>query len=174
MDPQYFNVKKSSYHINSYNAVAHSAGAVTVLDTTDKYNGQKNVVHLRRFASIAGPYDGVIGINDRPNQNTISQNGKPQIFRRGNRWYPGYSQLVQDSRHFPKDVKVLNIYGRLDREVNNDGYVTNVSAQSLKYLLKGRDDDYEEVPIYGRYAEHSLLHHNSVVDRIVNRFIFNE
>lgn len=171
---QILMLMKSKYHINKYNAIAHSAGAITVLETTDRYGTQKNVAHLSRFASIAGPYDGVIGMNDQPNQNTINRQGKPQIFYHSNRWYPGYEQLLRDSRHFPKGVKVLNIYGRIDRKVNADGYVTNVSARSLKYLLHGRDVSYEEVPIYGRYAEHSWLHHNSVVDRIVNRFIFNK
>ena len=165
---------KVRYHENSYNAVAHSAGAVTVLETTDRFGNRGNVAHLRRFVSIAGPYDGVIGMNDRPNQNVLTHDGRPQLSRPSNHWYPGYAQLVRDGRRFPKGVKVLNVYGRLNRHVNTDGYVSTVSARSLKYLLRGRDAVYQAVPIYGRYAQHSWLHHNSVVDRVVARFIFNE
>ena len=165
---------KARNHCSGYNAVAHSAGAVTVLETADQFGNRSNVPKLYRFVSIGGPYDGVIGINDRINQNYLGPAGKPELERPANRWYPSYAQLVRDSRHFPKKARVLNVYGCINPRLNSDQYVSTVSARSLRYLLRNRCSDYQEIRITGRYAQHSLLHHNSVVDRVIDRFIFTE
>ena len=165
---------KSKDRCNNYNAVAHSAGAVTVLEATDQFGQQERVAKLQKFVSIGGPYDGVIGMNDRDNENRITNNGKPEFWKAANRWYPSYGQLLKASQRFPANVKVLNIYGNLSYRLNSDQYVSTASARSLRYLLHQHPDNYQEVQIYGHYAQHSRLHHNSVVDRLVDRFIFNE
>lgn len=167
---------KHKYHVHSYNAVGHSTGAVTILETVSKYNhkhGHK-VPRLRRFVSIAGPYDGILRLNDIANENYVNYKGQPVIYKPANKWFPAYSTLVKDAKHFPKGVSVLNIYGNSNRHTNSDGVVSVASAKSLKYLIYKRTRNYEEIPVYGYNGQHSRLHHNIFVDHIIARFIFDE
>lgn len=166
------NLRKK-YHVKAYNAVGHSTGAVTVLDTVARYHKVKGMPILLKFVSIAGPYDGLLHLNDRNGENYVNYEGKPMIFKSANKWLPSYESLIEDCKKFPKHVSVLNIYGNDNHHNESDGVVSVASARSLRYLVFKRVKDYEEIPINGFYGQHSRLHHNVFVDHLIARFLFD-
>ncbi|MCK8624450.1 alpha/beta hydrolase [Apilactobacillus sp. TMW 2.2459] len=165
---------KQKYHYENYNAVGHSAGCVSILQTTALYGHDSDMPQLQKFVSIAGPYNGVIGINDRPHSNLIVNSyGKPQYENLSNKWYPAYSELLKECKNFPKGVQILNIYGNYGKMPNSDGYVSIPSARSLQYLVHNKAQGYQGIQINGNNAQHSRLHSNPVVDRLTSRFLFD-
>ncbi|TPR24607.1 alpha/beta hydrolase [Apilactobacillus micheneri] len=165
---------KDHYGFNVYNAVGHSTGAVSILENVAKHNKDSDMPKLQKFVSIAGPYDGILTINDRPNNNYVNSNGKPSIMYPANKWYPAYTSLLNDCKDFPTNVQILNIYGNDNSNTNSDGIVSTSSARSMKYLISKRVKDYQEIPIFGVNGQHSKLHNNIVVDHIIARFLFDQ
>lgn len=164
----YLKVKQQ---VKRYNAVAHSAGNVTLVET--EMTAQKAIPRLNRLVIIAGPFNGVIGMNDAANANQLQKNGKPKIIYPANEWYPSYTQLLAQRHHFPSNVKILNIYGDLEDGTHSDGMVTEQSELSINYLLRGLHDSIKNVKITGPNAAHSLLHDNQAVNNQLIKFLWN-
>ncbi|MEB3363663.1 alpha/beta hydrolase [Lactobacillus sp. R2/2] len=77
-------------------------------------------------------------------------------------------------RHsFPNNVSILNIFGNKEDGTNSDDDVSCVSAQSLRYLLRGKGK-YHEIEIKGANGQHSKLHENYKVDRIIGQFLWSK
>lgn len=151
---------------DQYNIVAHSAGcvaSVNLLMTPQAGNFPK----LKKLVTIAGPFDGVIGEDDVANQNSFLKSGQPRY------QHAAYQLLAAKKAHFPTGVRVLNIVGNLDDGTHSDGLVTNVSAQSLNGLLRGRDATITTKTFHGAHAQHSQLHENPKVAQAVNRYLWH-
>ncbi len=52
--------------------------------------------------------------------------------------------------------------------------VDNISSLSLKYLVANRAKYYHVVEIKGRNAQHSRLHNNSQVDKVLIKFLWDK
>lgn len=52
--------------------------------------------------------------------------------------------------------------------------VDNISSLSLKYLVANRAKYYRVVEIKGRNAQHSRLHNNSQVDKVLIKFLWDK
>ena len=157
---------RQRYGISRINIVSHSMGGPVTLYWALNLR-DKNSPRLQKFVPIAGPFDGVIFTDDVPNQNRIKENGEP-IWQNA-----AYQSYYEKRDNFPRGVSVLNIYGNLEDGTNSDYLVTNVSAKSLRWLIKDRVKYYEEKMIKGPMAQHSKLHENKQVDRLVNNFLFD-
>ncbi|WP_137597806.1 alpha/beta hydrolase [Paucilactobacillus kaifaensis] len=164
----YLRVKQ---HVKRYNAVAHSAGNITLVETEMK--ATKTIPQLKRLVIIAGPFNGVIGMNDAANTNQLQKNYRPKIIYPANDWYPSYEQLLSWRHHFPANVRILNIYGDLGDGSHSDGMVTEQSELSVNYLLRGLHDSIKNVKITGQNAAHSSLHDNQTVNRQLIKFLWN-
>lgn len=157
---------KAQHAFKTYNIVAHSAGcvaSVNMLMTPQASNFPK----IKKLVTIAGPFDGVVGEDDVANQNSLLTSGRPKYE------HAAYELLVAKRQHFPKGVSLLNIVGNLDDGSNSDSLVTNVSARSIKYLLRGRSVDYTEKDFHGAQAQHSKLHENAKVALAVDRYLWH-
>jgi len=157
---------KAQQSFKTYNIVAHSAGcvaSVNMLMTTQA----KGFPKIHKLVTIAGPFDGVVGEDDVANQNSFLSSGQPKYA------HAAYELLVAKRTNFPKGVHLLNIVGNLDNGSNEDGFVTNVSARSIKYLLRGRQVHYTEKDFYGKKAQHSQLHENPKVALAVDRYLWH-
>lgn len=157
---------KSAYAISEFNLVSHSMGGPVTLYWA-LHERTSSSPTLKKFVPIAGPFDGVIYIDDSPNTNSLASNGKPKIQD------DAYRRYYQYRMRFPSETHILNIYGNLEDGTNSDSLVTNVSAQSLAYLLKKHVASYQELMIKGASAQHSQLHNNSEVNRAVIKFLWN-
>ncbi|MCT6902010.1 MAG: alpha/beta hydrolase, partial [Lactobacillus sp.] len=82
----------------------------------------------------------------------------------------GYRALLNLRKKFPQKAAVLNIYG--DMGSGSDGDVTVNSARSYRYLVSKRARSYQEKEIRGPRAQHSKLHENTQVDRLLVNFLW--
>ncbi|KRK49105.1 hypothetical protein FC96_GL000020 [Secundilactobacillus kimchicus JCM 15530] len=171
-----------SYGVTQYNAVGHSMGAYAWTYYNMLVGNNISYPRLNRAVLIAGPYDGIIDNHksnqplypplsrlwdDYPNENRLNDDGRPAIL------HPEYRLLMRLAHRFPKQAKVLNIYGDLDDGSDSDGVVTNVSALSLGYLLENRVAAYKTQKITGPDAQHSRLHaHNLEVNKALLNWIW--
>ena len=81
-----------------------------------------------------------------------------------------YVQSTTPTLFFHGDV--LNIYG--DYKNGSDGSVLNASSRSLKYLVADNAKSYQEKKITGKLAQHSQLHENQEVDKILIQFLWGK
>lgn len=156
---------QTHYGISAFNIVSHSMGGPSTYYWAVHYYN-RSYPQFNKFVPIAGPFDGVIYIDDSPNVNYFTSTGAPKIQDTA---YKNYYLL---RNKFPKETKILNIYGNLEDGTNSDSLVTTVSARSLAYLLKKRVAYYREVQITGANAQHSKLHNNATVNNYVDKFLF--
>lgn len=160
---------QSQDHMTKYNVVAHSAGNVTLFETV---TNNTHLPKLNKYVILAGPFNGVIGMNDAANQNQLLKHDKPKTFYSENNWYPSYQSLLDWSSKFPKQTKILNIYGDLNDGSHSDGQVTTQSALSINYLLRSHHPAIKNVKIIK--ASHSGLHQNNKrVNKLFIKFLWH-
>ena len=177
-------ILKRRYHVNRLNFIGHSMGAYAVVYYNLLNGNRSDLPRVNKLCLIAGPYDGIMDLHranqptfgplvklwdDAPNENRILPTGRPAII------HPEYRRLYRLRNRFPRQAKVLNIYGNIGDGSNSDGVVTNVSALSLGYLLRGRVTSYQTFETFGMKAQHSELHqHNLAVDRELIHFLWGK
>lgn len=164
---------RGQHGVQAYNAVGHSAGSVALVAYAEAYGQDPWLPQLQRLVTIAGPFNGVIGMNESHNTNFLAASGRPKIIYPKNFWFPSYAQLYQDRQHFPATACVLNIYGDINDGTHSDRYISTASARSLRYLLGSIPATFREVGFRGAAAEHSRLHDNPHVQRLVFDFLFD-
>ena len=165
----YLYQKQGVRHVN---IVAHSAGNVAVYQAL-----AAQVAHTpqtNKFVILAGPFDGVLSLNDQANKNKVNPKNhyKPSVMYPANSYYPSYKQLMQLSTDFPKDVRVLNIYGNLGDGSNSDSLVTNASSLSVNYLLRHQKTPVQNKCFKNSKATHSGLHKSTKVDTWIANFLW--
>lgn len=154
------------YHYKNINIVAHSMGNLETAYYFKRYPELQKRYPVDHFISIAGHYDGIIGENDSPNRLKLNaRTGKPNIMQ------PEYRGLLSLRKTFPRNTRILNIFGNLEDGTNSDGDVSNNSAKSLKYLVEGRAKSYRNLMIKGKNAQHSKLHNNQEVNKAIINFL---
>lgn len=157
------------YHIKAINVVGHSMGNMAIADYLLQYGQDKDLPPVKKQVDIAGHFNGILGMDDKPNQVTFKQNGQPTKMNRS------YRQLLKLRQRYPKgQIDVLNIYGDKDDGTHSDGRVSNASSQSLRYLIEARAKSYREKRIVGADAQHSKLHENAQVDQALIKFIWHK
>lgn len=158
--------------VKNINIVAHSAGNVAVYQALAAQ--QANTPRTKKFVILAGPFDGVLSLNDQANKNRVNPKNhyKPEIKYPANSYYPGYDRLMQLSTSFPKSVKVLNIYGNVNDGSHSDTLVTNASSLSVNYLLCHQKTPVQNKCYKNKKATHSGLHKSTTVDNWIANFLW--
>ncbi|KRN02524.1 cell surface hydrolase [Levilactobacillus senmaizukei DSM 21775 = NBRC 103853] len=155
---------QQTYHTKTFNMVGHSMGNMAIMYYLSA--NDRRLPRLRKQVDIAGHFNGILGVNDEPNRMKLTREGKPEKMQ------PEYQNLLSLRRTMPKDqIAVLNIYGDKDDGSHSDGSVSNASSKSLRYLVADRARSYQERRIIGVRAQHSRLHDNVQVDRLLIRFL---
>lgn len=163
------NAVVNRYHYQHINIVAHSMGNLEDAYYIKRFIRTNSRIKLDHLVAIAGHYDGIVGMDDEPNRLKLdSKSGKP------NRMVPEYRGLLSLRRTFPRNTRVLNIFGNLENGTNSDGDVSVNSARSLRYLLNGRAKSYHELMIKGKNAQHSHLHNNRQVNQALVKFLWQK
>lgn len=159
---------QKTYHITRFNMVGHSMGNMAMAFYLLKNARNTHLPQLQRQVDIAGHFNGILGINDQPNRMTLTAAGKPTKLDRD------YQQLLVLRQRYPRQARVLNIYGDLNNGTHSDGRVSNASSKSLRYLVAGRARSYQERRIVGPNAQHSKLHDNAQVNRLLIHFLWQK
>ena len=159
----------NKYHYARINLVGHSMGNLQIANYINENYDNKKLPKINKVVSIAGHYDGYLG--EEAGQKAKIKNkktGEPDIYS------DVFKQLLPLRKHYPRQIEVLNIYGNKEDGSNSDGSVSVASAQSYKYLINGRAKSYREVEIKGKNAQHSKLHENKEVDKLLIDFLLKE
>ncbi|WP_125589248.1 alpha/beta fold hydrolase [Companilactobacillus jidongensis] len=160
---------QKKYNIKKFNVVGHSMGNMTIAYYMLNYGKDKSLPKIIKQVDIAGHYNGILGMNDEPNRMKLASNGKPQ------KMDSDYKQLLKLREIYPdKQVDILNIYGDKGDGTHSDGSVSNASSKSLKYLVSERAKSYREKKISGPQAQHSKLHENKTVDKLLINFLWKK
>ncbi|MCI1891740.1 MAG: alpha/beta hydrolase [Schleiferilactobacillus harbinensis] len=162
-------VLQAKYHITKFNVVGHSMGNMAIAFYLLDNAGNNKLPKLQKQVDIAGHYNGILGMNDKPNRMKLRKNGQPTVMD------ADYQELLGLRQKYPwKQVDVLNIYGDKNDGTHSDGDVSNASSKSLRYLIADRTKSYREKKIVGPDAQHSKLHENPEVDRLLINFIWQK
>ena len=159
---------QARYGFKKMNFVAHSMGNMSILFYLLEHAQNEELPQLQKQVNIANHVNGLEGM-DLPANLTIldSQMGQPSAMS------DSYQKLLGLREIYPQDqVDVLNIYG--DFKNQSDGSVLNVSSRSLKYLVIDNAKSYQEKRVTGPLAQHSQLHKNPEVDRLLIDFLWGK
>lgn len=160
---------QTNYKFKEVNLVGHSFGNLMIVNYINENYANKKLPKINKVVSIAGHYNGWLGeAVGRSGKIVDPKTGKPDKFA------PGFRQLLGLRKHYPKQIEVLNIYGDKKDGSKGDGSVSVASAQSYKYLINNRAKSYQEVKITGKMAQHSKLHENKEVDKILIKFLWGK
>lgn len=157
---------QNHYHFVKMNLVGHSMGNMDIMFMLLYYGHRRGFPRLDHQVDIAGHFNGIRGFQSTAYSH-VAGNGKPK------RMDSDYRQLLKLRKTYPR-ASVMNIYGDLENGTHSDRDVTIYSAKSLKYLVSPRARHYEEHEIKGPNAEHSKLHHNRQVDKLLLRFLWHK
>lgn len=156
---------EKQHHYATINLVGHSMGNLEIINYINDNAGNHNLPKINHLVAIAGHYNGLVG-QEAAEQATLDQSGKPS-------WQdPSFRELLSLRKTFPRNTKVLNIYGDLKDGSHSDKDVPVNSAKSLRYLVAGRAKSYEEHQINGRMGQHSRLHNNNQVNQLLIKFLW--
>lgn len=156
---------QKTYKIKDINIVAHSMGGSAAVYWAESVR-TKSSPKLDKFVPIAVPINGVLGMNEEANKNTLLKNEEPKTKS------ANYQSYYANRKKFPSNTKVFVIYGDIDDGSNSDTAVSIVSARSMDYLLKDQVSSYKELKITGPDAQHSKLHSNAKVDKAAIQFLW--
>ena len=159
---------QARYGFKKMNFVAHSMGNMSILFYLLEHAQNEELPQLQKQVNIANHVNGLEGM-DLPANLTILDNhtGQPSAMS------DSYQKLLGLREIYPQDqVDVLNIYGDFKNE--SDGSVLNVSSRSLKYLVIDNSKSYQEKRVTGPLAQHSQLHENPEVDRLLIDFLWGK
>lgn len=155
---------QKNYHFNKINLVGHSMGNLQIAYYLKNNATNSKMPQLNKQVSIAGHYNGYLGEPGAPKHTILTKNGRPE------KMDTGYKGLLPLRRTFPKNARVLNIYGNTGN--GTDGSVDNNSSRSYRYLVSERARSYQEDEFDGRNAQHSKLHENIQVARLLVKFLW--
>jgi uncharacterized alpha/beta hydrolase family protein len=163
---------EKQHHYASVNLVGHSMGNLEIVYYIKAHAQQiktGKLPKIKHYVAIAGHFDGIVGLNDRPNSVKINRKtGKPS------KMVPEYKALLPLRKNWPTETAVLNIFGNLEDGTNSDGDVSVASARSLRHLINNRAS-YQEREVRGKKAQHSQLHNgNRQVDQALINFIWKK
>ena len=159
---------QARYGFKKMNFVAHSMGNMSILFYLLEHAQNEELPKLQKQVNIANHVNGLEGMDLPPNLTILdSQMGQPSAMS------DSYQKLLGLREIYPQDqVDVLNIYG--DFKNQSDGSVLNVSSRSLKYLVIDNAKSYQEKRVTGPLAQHSQLHENPEVDRLLIDFLWRK
>lgn len=158
---------QKKYGIKKMNLVGHSMGNLDIAFYLLQYANDKSLPTLEHHVAIAGHFDGGIGFGWNK-KTTLDKDGKPSTMEKN------YKKLLPLRDSYPKTARVLNIAGDLDDGTHSDSEIPVDSAFSLKYLINNRAKSYRQVVIHGKNAQHSKLHSNKNVDKLLINFLWGK
>lgn len=161
-------MKKYDFH--DINMVGHSLGNISIMYYLLENANNTAMPKLSKQISIAGYFDGidleyVPKELKQPSDLRLNENGKP------NHMNKTYKEMAKLREIYPKNqVSVLNIVG--DVGDDTDGFISNDSSLSLKYLAQNYAKSYQVQTYYGQGAEHGRLTYNYQVKNKVIEFLW--
>ncbi len=159
---------QAQYHFKTINLVGHSSGPLIILYYLMDNLNDHTLPQTAKVVSLGGAFNGSLGPHNQSKMH-LRSDGFPLP-----RQTAEYRGLLPLHDHFPRYIRVLNIYGDLQDGSHSDGRVANISSRAMRYLVQKRARSYQEVRVTGFHANHSGLHNNKKVDFYLVRFLYGE
>lgn len=153
------------HQIDEVNLVGHSMGGVSSFRYLITYGNDNSLPMVNKFVAIGAPFNDFVSGNEEQSLDTLNQNGPLVASER-------YSEFTAGIQDYPKAAKMLNIVGDLQDGSDGDGEVPIRSGLAIGYLMQANGIDYREEIITGPQAQHSQLHENTQVDKLVADFLW--
>ena len=152
-----------TYQLNAVNLVGHSMGGVSIIRYLTLFGGAGTPVKIQHVVTIGSPFND-FNEDDRE-LSEIALLG-PTVEA------PRYSEYAENFMKVPETTKFLTIAGDLNGDNGGDGTVPVASVVALNHLfaVNGLDNQFELVT--GRTAQHTILHENRAVDRLLIDFLW--
>ncbi|UAK17384.1 alpha/beta hydrolase [Sporolactobacillus terrae] len=151
-----FRILKKNYTIDQVNVVSHSMGGKAFTCYLEKIKTPVDYPKIRKYVAIAAPFDWISGpLNDT---------------HLSIKFLKQQSYLYHHRDRLPNNLDVLAIAGIMSNAQEGDGVVTLKSAFFGKYFFNPKH--YSEKIVYGPNAQHSMLHENPEVDKIVADYLW--
>ena len=158
---------QQTYGFKKMNMVGHSLGNMSILYYLLEYGQDESLPQLQKQVNIANFAAGLQVMGVSSDLKVDEKTGKP------NQTSAIFQKLLGLREIFPqKQIDVLNIYG--DYKNGSDGSVLNAASRALKYLVADNAKLYQEKKITGALAQHSKLHENPEVDKILIQFLWGK
>lgn len=158
---------QQTYGFKKMNMVGHSLGNMSILYYLLDHGQDEKLPQLQKQVNIANFAAGLEAMGLPADVKVDKTTGKP------NQVTQTFQRLLPLREVFPQNqIDVLNIYG--DYKNGSDGSVLNASSRSLKYLVADNAKSYQEKKIIGKLAQHSQLHENPEVDKILIQFLWGK
>lgn len=158
---------EKQHHYQSINLVGHSMGNLEIINYINDNADDQSLPKINHLVAIAGHYNGLV--REKAAYSKVNpQTGKPAKEK------ATYRPLLSLRQNFPTNTRVLNIYGDKQDGSHSDGDVPVNSAKSLKYLVADRAKSYRQVEIKGANAQHSKLHNNAEVNKLLINFLWGK
>ncbi|WP_025021401.1 alpha/beta hydrolase [Ligilactobacillus equi] len=157
---------KKRYGISEVNLVGHSMGNMSIMYYIINEADNLRLPQVVKVVDIAGHFNGIKGMNEPANVQ-LNKDGTPT---KKSATYQSLERIRQ-VKNLDK-IQFLNLYGDINNQ--SDGRVSNTSSQSLRSLVSEKAKSYREVKFTGKKAQHSQLHENSQVDRVLIEFLWKK
>lgn len=138
--------------IKTINLVGHSMGNTDNFAFLNDYGQEQGMPRLKKQVVLAGA-----GMTGAPVNNRVFQRMLTHL---------------QDLKNNYPHAQVLNIMG--NKGGGTDGRIDNRSSRSIKQMLGDRPASYRQVVIHGAKAQHSKLHENPRVFKLINQFLWGK
>ncbi|EOT51457.1 MULTISPECIES: alpha/beta hydrolase [Enterococcus] len=150
--------------IEQVNLVGHSMGGVSIFDYLMQ---DQDTMHplIEKVIAIGAPFNEFLDTFETQTQQELLQNGPDQLSAR-------YENYQMGADYLPKDIQVEIISGELSADELSDGTVPLASSLSIIPLLNAEGINVHSTIITGEQAQHSALHENEKVDRVVANFLW--
>lgn len=151
--------------IDQVNLVGHSMGGVSSLRYLTTYGQPTDAAKIDKFVSIGAPFNDFNDTAENQSIDDLLNNGpSPQASR-----YVDYSNGIS---HVPSSLPILLLAGKLSENETSDGTVPLTSALATYSLLKAHGNPVSYQIFTGPNAQHSQLHENAGVDKVVSEFLW--
>ena len=157
---------QAKYNFKKINFVGHSMGNSAILYYLRDNANDSSLPKLNKEVALAAFPNGLV--DEMPSDVTLDQDGKPSVTA------GDFNNFLVLRETYPKDAKVLNIYGDVLDGTESDGYVPVKSAKTLRYLVSPRVSSYQEKEITGKMGQHSKLHNNKTVNKLLIKFLWGK
>lgn len=152
-----------TYQILAVNLLGHSMGGVSIMRYLSLFGEEGSNVQINRGVTIGSPFNDFN--EDERDISEITLSG-PQILA------PRYVEYAENFHRVPQETKFLTIAGDINGDNGGDGTVPVASVAAINHLFYQFELDNQFEKVTGRTAQHTILHENREVDRIVIDFLW--
>ena len=156
---------KEQFQVENVNLVGHSMGGVSVLRFLGAYGQDTSLPVIDKFIAIGAPFNEFGETLDKASVTTELENGPTDKSAR-------YQEYQQTIANVPVNVEIFLIGGQLSENDLSDGTVPLGSALAVNALLTQNGNHVQTQIIEGKSAQHSQLHENEDVDKLVGDFLW--